>query len=224
MLVTAVDVDISPPADFGVYGLDWSWRGVRWLDFFEARHGEPAWALWLGHRAADDSGVRVGTLPKQRHDDVLCPRGGDPFVEVALSAAFGLVNLTLPDSSVARPDGLIPALVRHAEEQAKLHRNWRRAMWHIDGSPAEAAVWTFAGAWAGFSATLADAYLVAVGIGTEPDELRLVQVTDGEPYGADLNAPLSHAELSRQRHERPDTWLPSPHHEAFHPDQLAHLP
>ncbi|WP_116044214.1 hypothetical protein [Amycolatopsis palatopharyngis] len=217
---------VSPPVDFPIYGLDWGWRGPRWLDFFEGRPGEPVWALWLGHREeGGEHGVRVGTLPRDRYDSALSPRSGDPLVAVAFSAAFGLINLTLPDGSVPRPDGLIPAMVEHAEEQAKRHAQWPRVAWDIGGRWAQASIWSFAGAWAGFTDLLDDAYLVAIGIGVQPEGMRLVPVgSNAKNYGIDLAAPLDATELARQRHVRPDTWLPPPRRDAFHADQLALVP
>ncbi|WP_216213924.1 hypothetical protein [Amycolatopsis aidingensis] len=220
---TAVE-PVSPPPDFPVYGLDQAWQGPRWLDFFEAKQGAPAWALWLGHRAEDGSGgVRIGTLPRSRYDATFTPRGGDNLAPVAFSAAFGLVNLTLPDAAVQRPDGLIPALVEHAEQQAKRHAEWRRVTWDVEGTPVRAAVWRFAGAWAGFTDALGGTYLVAVGIEVQPEGLRLSRFPGSKEHGIDLDAPLDLVELGRQRHERPDTWLPPPRRDSFHPDQLAVL-
>lgn len=219
-----VDEYASPPVDFPLYGVDWSFDSVRWLDFFESRGGSPAWAVWLGHRGPDDTGVRIGTFPKERYTEVMCPGGGDERAAVAFGAAFGLVNLTLPDTSVPRPEGLIPALVEHAEEQAGRHQDWRAAVWHVDGAPVRASVWNFAGAWAGFSDSREDAFVVAIGIGVEPDELSMTAIDDGEPYGVDLDAPLDLGDLGRRRHERPQAWLPPPRRTAFHPDQLAFVP
>ncbi|PRX50487.1 hypothetical protein B0I33_102609 [Prauserella shujinwangii] len=211
--------------DFAVYGLDRTFQGPRWLDFFESPPGEPAWALWLGHRLRDtEHGVRVGTFPRKRYEQAMCPNGGDPLAKVAFSGAFGLVNLTLPDSSVPRPDGLILALVEHAENQASRHAEWRPKMWEADGEPVPAKVLYFAGAWAGFTDALDEVYVVAIGIGIPPEGLRLTRVTDGTPYGADLTAPLSLAELGRKKSLRPEAWLPPPRRDAFHPDQLALAP
>jgi hypothetical protein len=209
-----------------VYGLDDRWQGPRWFDFFEALHGEPAWAVWLGHRAdgKDAAGVRVGTLHRQRYDMAKCPRGGDPLAEVAFSAAFGLVNLTLPDVSVPRPDGLIAAMVEHAEAEAAKHDQWSKALWEIDGKRVPASVWSFAGAWAGFTEVLPEAYIAVVGIGVHPSDLRLVRVTDAAAYAMRFDAPLDLGELGRRKYDRPESWLPPPQRDRFHPDQLALLP
>ena len=222
--MTPVDEHAAPPADFPLYGLDWSFDSVRWLDFFESSRGSPAWAVWLGHRISEDTGVRVGTFPRKRYTEVMCPRGGDELAEVAFGAAFGLINLTLPDSSVPRPAGLIQELVRHAEQQAQRYPTWRSAVWDVDGTSTRAQVWNFAGAWAGFSDGRDDEFIVVIGIGIEPDELTITQISDGRPYGVDLGAHLDLGELGRQRHERPDTWLPPPQRDHFHPDQLALVP
>jgi|GEM_PF-1519934 len=222
--MSTVDDETTAAVDFPLYGADQRLDCVRWLDFFESRCGHPAWAVWLGHRAADDTGVRIGTLPRKRYTEVMCPRGGDVRAAVAFSAAFGLVNLTLPDSSVTRPEGLIAELVKHAEQQAQRYREWRTAVWHIDGRPVRASVWNFAGAWAGFSDGLDTEFVVAVGIGLEPDELHMSAITEGSSYGVDLGAPLDPEALARQRHERPQAWLPPPRRETFHPDQLALQP
>lgn len=222
--MTSVHEHVAPAADFALYGLDSSVESVRWLDFFESSDGSPAWAVWLGHRTSDDSALRTGTFPRGRYTDVMCPRGGDPLAEVAFGAAFGLVNLTLPETSVPRPPGLIEALVRHAEQQAQHYDKWRSALWDVDGTSTRALVWNFAGAWAGFTDSRDDDFIVAIGIGIEPDGLVLSEIKDGAPYGVDLGADLDLGELGRQRHERPDTRLPPPQPDHFHPDQRALTP
>ncbi len=214
----------SSVVDFDVYGLDASFQGARWVDFFEGLPGRPPWALWLGHREPDsDSGVRVGTLPRQRYEAVMCPNGKDPLVEVAFSGAFGVINLTLPTSTVPRPEGFIPALVEHAEQQARSYADWPIAWWEIEGAQVRARVWHFAGGWAAFSTALDDAYLVAVGVGTDPANLSFVPIEDTAVYDADLTAPLDFAELGRKKSVRPEAWLPPPRRDDFHPDQLAFL-
>src|SRR5699024_12007348 len=90
------------------------------------------------------------------------------------------------------------------------------AVWHIDGRPVRASVWNFAGAWAGFSDGLDTEFVVAVGIGLEPDELHMSAITEGSSYGVDLGAQLDPAALSRLRHELPLAWLPSPRRQTFH--------
>lgn len=221
----AAAVDATLPAvDFPVYGLDRMFHGTRWVDFFEGTPDAPPWVLWLGHRERyGDRGVRVGTFPRNRYVAAKCPCGGDPLAEVAFSGALGLVNLTLPDSSVPRPDGLILALVEHAEQQAERYDDWPALPWRVDGEPVRARVWQFAGAWAGFTDMVDDVYVVAVGIGVDPS-VRLARITEtASAYGTDLTAPLSLVELGRWKSVRPEAWLPPPDRDAFHPDQLALL-
>ncbi|MFC4003916.1 hypothetical protein ACFS2C_09130 [Prauserella oleivorans] len=215
----------SSPVDFPVYGLDREIRGPRWVDFFEGVPDAPPWALWLGHRVEDtDHGVRVGSMPRSRYEQTMCPGGGDPLAEVAFGGAFGLVNLTLPDSTVPRPDGLIRVLVEHAEQQARRYEQWPRALWRVDGMSVRARIWRFAGAWTGFTADLDDTYLAVIGIGVEPEGLSLSRIDDPSPYGTDFQEPLSLTELGRHKANRPEAWLPPPRRDGFHPDQLALVP
>ncbi|MEU6643233.1 hypothetical protein ABZ863_11850 [Saccharomonospora sp. NPDC046836] len=215
----------SLPVDFTVYGLDQTFRGPRWVDFFEGVPDAAPWALWLGHRERDSTrGVRIGSMPRARYDQTMCSTGGDPLAEVAFSGAFGLVNLTLPDGSVPRPEGLIQSLVEHAEQEAKRYPAWPWVRWDVDGTSVPARVLRFAGAWAGFTDGLADTYVVAIGIGVEPEGLRLVPISETAAYGTDLTAPLSLTALGRYKSNRPEAWFPPPQRDAFHPDQLALVP
>ncbi|MCR3720826.1 MULTISPECIES: hypothetical protein [Prauserella salsuginis group] len=232
------------PVDFPVYGLHPSIPGPRWVDFFEGGNVSPVepdagseavsglgetgrapWALWLGQRLADtERGLRVGSMPRLRYERAMCPGGGDPLAEVAFGAAFGLVNLTLPDSSVPRPDGLIESLLAHAEQHARRYEKWKRVTWRVDGMSVRARIWEFAGGWTGFTGDLDDSYVAAIGIGVAADELSLGRVTDPKAYGVDFSVPISLADLGRHRATRPEAWLPPPRRDAFHPEQLALLP
>lgn len=232
------------PVDFPVYGLHPRIPGPRWVDFFEGGSGGPAaqdddagvvselgeagqapWALWLGQRLADtERGLRIGSMPRSRYERAMCPGGGDPLAEVAFGAAFGLVNLTLPDSSVPRPDGLIESLLAHAEQHARRYEKWKRVTWRVDGMSVRARIWEFAGGWTGFTGDLDDSYVAVIGIGVAAEGLSLARVTDPKAYGVDFSAPISLADLGKHRATRPEAWLPPPRRDAFHPEQLALLP
>ncbi|GAA1199916.1 hypothetical protein GCM10009675_14850 [Prauserella alba] len=232
------------PVDFPVYGLHPSIPGPRWVDFFEGGNigpvepdagseavselgeaGRAPWALWLGQRLSDtERGLRIGSMPRLRYERAMCPGGGDPLAEVAFGAAFGLVNLTLPDSSVPRPDGLIESLLSHAEQHARRYEKWKRVTWRVDGMSVRARIWEFAGGWTGFTGDLDDSYVAAIGIGVAADGLSLARVSDPKAYGVDFSAPISLADLGRHRATRPEAWLPPPRRDAFQPEQLALLP
>lgn len=234
------------PVDFPVYGLHPRIPGPRWVDFFEGGSGGPAapdadadadvvselgeagrapWALWLGQRLADtERGLRIGSMPRLRYERAMCPGGGDPLAEVAFGAAFGLVNLTLPDSSVPRPDGLIESLLAHAEQHARRYEKWKRVTWRVDGMSVRARIWEFAGGWTGFTGDLDDSYVAVIGIGVAAEGLSLARVTDPKAYGVDFSAPISLADLGKHRATRPEAWLPPPRRDAFHAEQLALLP
>ncbi|MBB3050220.1 hypothetical protein FHS23_001215 [Prauserella isguenensis] len=232
------------PVDFPVYGLHPRIPGPRWVDFFEGGSGGPAapdadagvvaelgeagqspWALWLGQRLADtERGLRIGSMPRLRYERAMCPSGGDPLAEVAFGAAFGLVNLTLPDSSVPRPDGLIESLLAHAEQHARRYEKWKRVTWRVDGMSVRARIWEFAGGWTGFTGDLDDSYVAVIGIGVAAEGLSLARVTDPKAYGVDFSVPISLADLGKHRATRPEAWLPPPRRDAFHAEQLALLP
>lgn len=209
--------------DFPVYGLD-RFDGTRWIDFFEGLPGESPRALWLGHRkqAAAD-GIRVGTLPRHRYAEAMCPGGNDPLAAVAFSGAFGLVNLTLPNGSASRPDGLISALVHHAEQQAACYERWPAVQWDVDGTSVQANIWYFAGAWSGFTPVHNDVHLVAIGIGIKPDDLSLTRVADSAAYGIDFAAPLDIEEVGRYKRSCSEAYLSPPRGDSLHPDQIALL-
>ncbi|OLT48024.1 hypothetical protein BJF85_13705 [Saccharomonospora sp. CUA-673] len=213
--------------DFPVYGLHRDIPGPRWVDFFEGggeySGGEP-WALWLGQRIADsERGLRIGSMPRHRYEQSMCPGGGDPLAEVAFGGAFGLVNLTLPDRDVVRPDGLIETLLAHAEQNARRYETWRRATWRVDGMSVRARVWEFAGGWTGFTGDLDDSYVSVIGIGVSPEGLSLARVDRPAAYGVDFSQPISISDLGRHRAMRPEAWLPPPRRDAFQPEQLAFL-
>lgn len=231
------------PVDFPVYGLHPRIPGPRWVDFFEGGGGSGAsqigsdvvselgeagqapWALWLGQRLADtERGLRIGSMPRLRYERAMCPGGGDPLAEVAFGAAFGLVNLTLPDSSVPRPDGLIESLLAHAEQHARRYEKWKRITWRVDGMSVRARIWEFAGGWTGFTDDLDDSYVAVIGIGVAADGLSLARVTEPESYGVDFSAPISLVDLGKHRARRPEAWLPPPRRDAFQQEQLELLP
>lgn len=203
----------SPPLDFTVYGLARSYEGTRWLNFFEGRIGDPAWALWLGHRI-EDSGLLVGTLPRGRYDEGHCASGADCLAQVAFTASFKAVNLALPEPEVARPAGAETIFVDHALWQSQQYADWPTVPWIVDGREVVASVWQFAGVWAAFTNDLPDCYLVVLGVGGDPDNLLLTRVDDGVAYGMDLAGRLNLADVR-------DSGFPRPNYDSFHPDQTA---
>ncbi len=211
--------DASPPVDFPIYGLDGTWNGTRWLEFFEGRIGDPAWGVWLGHRLGTGA-VLVGTLPRERYDRIAVGLDADRLAEIASSGTFKLINLTLPDASVPRSAGMIPSLLNHAEQNAKEFAGWPRIDWLVDGRRVSASVWRFGGAWTAFTDDLPDSYVIAVGVNIEPGSLILAQVKNGQSYGVDLAANLDVDDLNKRVSARPDAvWL-NPNRNGFHPDQL----
>ena len=190
-------VPASPPACFPLYGLDGSWPGARWLDSFGDALGDVVRWIRLAHwtRLAPPGRETGELIMVETHSRPLTDaeeaRGGEAALRsLASSAAFTLVNLTLPDASVPRPEGLVRALVDHAEEQGKRHAEWLPVTWQVDGLPVPARAWEFAGGWAAFSDGLDEVYLAASGCGARPDGLALTRLRDARAYHFDLAQPL----------------------------------
>ncbi len=148
-----------PPVDFPLYGLaaDLQLPGRLWN--VEGKLGAPTWALWwwFGRVAEPTHGeawVQVGCLPRERHAEVMTPRGGDPVREVAFAAAFALTNATLP-SETERPDGYLDEVVDFAGRLADGYERWTSVTWRVDGRAVPARLVRWAGAWAGFTTAAA---------------------------------------------------------------------
>jgi hypothetical protein len=110
---------------------------------------------------------------------------------VASGAAVVLVNLTLPVQSAPRPEGLLRALVDHADERSERYAEWPSAAWQVNGIPVMARVWRFAGGWAAVSDAVPGVYLAAAGgEGSSPAGLAFVPLPDGSAYHFDLDQPL----------------------------------
>jgi hypothetical protein len=184
-------VPSSPPVDFPLYGLDGSWTGPRWLDSFGYAIGDPAHWVSLAHQSLDGASlVFVLSFSRPRTDAREGLSGQPPLPRVAFDAAVVLVNVTLPVLTVARPDGMLRALPGHADARSRQCAQWPTVRWSVDGAAVAAHVWRFAGGWAAVSDAAPGAYLAAVGVGAEPDDLSLARLPDAGAYHFDLAEPL----------------------------------
>jgi hypothetical protein len=205
---------VSPPIDFPLYGLA-GWAGHRWWECYDGELGTPTWGVRLGYQRGTDTYVGIATLPRRRYDEAFHTEPGD-LAEVAHYGTHWLINLTLPEPELARPDGFLRALVGRSRAAAARWADWPTVRWSVG----DASVWRFAGGWAGFS-VLDDVYLVGAGYGVAPEELEFAVVTEGAPYGFDLAAPLRNTDLdvARERTGPPEpAWC---NREAWHVDQVA---
>lgn len=249
--ISAVPSGFLPPADFPLYGAQ-PWPGFRELDdtvhiAWGRRRFGPAVGFWLGHQTLDRAGgVRVGTFHRQRFDRSVelgqLPGGGrgrlrhlgvvpdvpgDVLAAVARQGTTAVADLTLPDpeemAGVPEADRVFRLTSAHLAAAAEDVGGWESTGWAVDGRPLPARVLRFGGAWTGF-VVLPTAYVVAVGVGIEPQTLTLQSMESTDAYGVDLAAPLLLAwRLQRNvtRREVRETVLRRPNRSAFHPDQLA---
>ena len=171
-----------PPLDFPLYGLDSTWGGPRWLDFFEGRAGRPSWGAWLGHgRSADrnpgEEWAFVGSFSRQRFSELML--GREETFEQGLA------------SDAAR------VLIQRVgwESESEAWASWPSLTWSVDGRPVNARVLYHNEAWAGFTTDTAVVGLVVHGSGLQPDGLTLVQVTDAAAYHFDPDQPLDYQEV-----------------------------
>jgi hypothetical protein len=162
----------SPQIQFPVYGLDRSWPGLRWLELFGDEIGDPLRWVSLGHRSRDGDAlvmvktyVRLATGRPRSYqiptDAQAAELGQEPLQWAAFSAAFELVNLTLPVRSLPRPSGFSRALVDHAEQAGQEYARWPAVRWSEDGRAVTARRWQFAGGWAAFTDAVPGVYLYA---------------------------------------------------------------
>jgi hypothetical protein len=218
-------IPASPPLRFPLYGLDGSRPGERWLDSYGDALGEEVrWARLSQYSQETGDLIMVETHSRPLADAEEA-RGGEAALQsVSYGAAFTLVNLTLPDLSVPRPEGLLRALVNHAAQKSKRHADWAPVTWQVDGLPVPARAWEFAGGWAAFSDGLDEVYLAASGSGGSPDGLALTRLRDARAYHFDLAQPL---DLHVIKASGTAAWPgdePAWRHAGWHPDQLRLLP
>lgn len=220
------EVIASPPVQFPVYGLDAARPGVRWLDGYGDALGDDV--RWVGLAHGDqkaDELIMVETFSRSLTDNLHWRGGEPPLKSVSFAAAVTLVNLTLPDLSVARPEGLLQAAVNHADDHSRRHADWTRVTWQVDGAPVAARAWEFAGGWAAFSDALPDVYLAISGSTGSPDDVVLTRLTDARDYHFELDQPLHPQVINvSSAAALADSDRPWPQRAELHPDQLRLLP
>ncbi len=214
-----------PPLGFSPYGLDETWPGSRRLEMFDGPAGVPSPSVWFGHREVDQPGyLLVGTGPRSRFARNADAHPDRQEREAAWSAAYWLLNLSLPHFAVPRPPGWSRKLTDHIHEQADRHATWPVALWYVDGETADARIWRFAHGWAGYTAAHDDHLLMLVGIDIDVEGWHLVAFDDTRPYGFDLDQPLRAGLLNEILAERggPEHAIPAPRAD-WHPNHVAVL-
>jgi hypothetical protein len=224
-----------PAPGFPVYGLVSPFGGARCLELFgDPPDGEPHWvSLW--HQSADGRSVLLVTTYTRRGigspnswrvptDEQAVQYGIAPLESLAGQGTHTLIDLTLPVLSLARPPGLVQALIEHAQAAADAHAEWATVEWRVDSSTVQAPTWSFADGWAGFTDAAEGVYVSVVGIGPAagPEGLALAALSDSTAYHFDLHAPLSLelAAASREAADIPYDQQPLWKSHEWHPDQL----
>jgi hypothetical protein len=212
----------SPPPDFPVYGLDASYPGARWLESFGDATGDEVRWVRLAHQSLDaGSMIMVETHSRALTDAQARQHRESPLRLVAFDAAVVMVNLTLPAESAPRPEGLLPALVDHADERSMWYAEWSPVAWQVNNIMVTARVWWFAGGWAAFSDTVPGVYLgVAGGEGSDPGGLAFAALPDGSAYHFDLDQPLHPKTIAASSSARTGGERPPLQRQDWHDDQL----
>jgi hypothetical protein len=214
----------SPPVDFTVYGLDESWHGARWLESFGDAIGDPVHWVSLGHQGQDGTSfVLVETQSRACADALAAASGQPPMRNVAQRAAATLMNLTLPVTSLPRPDEMLRALALHAGEHGGGYAQWSPASLRVDGAPVTARAWRFAGGWAAISDGVDDVYLAVTCLGAHPGGLALGRLADGGAYHFRLDGPLHPDVMAASRAARTGGDGLAPRRQGWHDDQLRVL-
>jgi hypothetical protein len=216
----------SPPARFPLFGLAESWIGGRWLNGFGGALGEEVRWVQLAHSSpATGELIMVETHPRPLVDAEELRTGEPALQSVSFHSAHTLVNLTLPNVAIPRPEGLLHALVRHAVQQSERYREWIPVTWQADGVPIPARAWRFAGGWAAFSDALDDVYLAVSSSAGSPDSLALTRLQDGRGYHFDLEQPLDVKVIGASgAAARAGGDQPQRQRADWHPDQLRLIP
>lgn len=239
------EVPVSPPVGFPLYGMAYEpdqpqagrRSAVRWLDGCGDAFGEEVrWVRLCHFSSAAGSSPAIGPDPSvgvlisvETHSraltDAAKARGGETALQsVAFSAAFTLVNVTLPDLSVPRPEGLTKALVNHAYARSKRYAQWAPVTWRVDGTSLRAKAWEFAGGWAAISADLDEVYLAASGSAGSPEGLALTRLRDTRAYNFALDQPLDMRVVKASGAAAWAEGEPAWRHTDWHADQLRLLP
>ncbi|MEU4666674.1 hypothetical protein AB0F91_01590 [Amycolatopsis sp. NPDC023774] len=166
----------APAVD--VYDLDFPGPHKQWVAAIE---NSPTTPVWLGHRTdSGDQAALVGTLPRGAFAS-----GMAPLDWRAPGMALGhLMNAVEPTEPGTDRVTLGRAVQAQLAERVAALSSWPRSTWTVDGVRVQAAVLHFAGTWLALADELSDAYLVTVGVGILPDDLKFHK-TRGEKYGAD---------------------------------------
>lgn len=202
---------------FPVYGLS-NWEGPQWLDFVEGEAEKPLWSLWLAHGKRKSPHmtspwVRVGSLPAKDHVPRMMARSETPAHMLAFSGLVVLVNLIMPDLTDEQTRAYLPQVSSFLREQSAAVMSWPHTLWKIDGRDVIVQVFSWSGAWIGFTTDPENAAIIVIGAGVPYDGIGLKALSSGSDYHFDLERAPGLTESSVSAALGPDfTWGQWPLH------------
>jgi hypothetical protein len=163
-----------PPFDFPIYGLDATWTGPRWLDFFEGEAAGPSWAAWLGHghdveRVAGRDWAIIGSFPRKEYSEVVLASGEKFEHGLAFVATHVLFNQSTD-------------VAARLDTEPERWQAWPTVSWTVDGQEVDAHLLQHDLSWAAFCTGLTGVGLVVHASGLDPNGLALVSVTESQVY------------------------------------------
>lgn len=192
------------------YGLASQLRST-WIDHFQVAPDDDVQYIWFGYSETP----RPTSFPRQY---VLCgtlyldSTTGSLSLDSARLVTLILANLTLPKADVPRDSSFVKRLFRYVDDQAVQHERWAVASWQIDGMPAVARRWEFAGGAAAFAVHDSEKAALIITEGVTLDSLNINTMSDLEPYGIDATRGIRFSDL----HRGPGTMAPA--RTTYHPD------
>jgi hypothetical protein len=188
-----------PVLDFPAFGLDSDWDGPRWLWSLEGNIGDPVWGVWLAHSygklpEASDPRMLVGTLPAQRHGELMA-RSHDPAEAIAFSVLLRLLDMVTPDLGDEDRTLEKRSSRRLLDDEPEHYPQWPEVTWLVNGRPVSARVFEWGGGWAGFTPDIPDVVIAVVARSMPLTGVNLVDIGRGSAYHFDTSAELIYPDV-----------------------------
>lgn len=178
----------APALPFVAYDLaSWRGEGTHWLHVLEKRS---AAGIWFGHSWAEGcAGLLVGTVPHTSFGDQVGPLGWE-----APGRALGqFLSVIEPAPVPGDRRAVLQSIRAHLDDRVAGMDAWPCTTWTVGEHSLHAAVLQFAGAWLAITSEVDESCVIAIGVGTSPDNLEIVP-ENGHRYSLDFSRPTFEAE------------------------------